>query len=217
VEVVFRPDEGGAPAQRYFHMDTGSDGRVLFETRPPGGGQFAQDVFVESKSRREVAMPGIVKQVHARPRRVSADTVPLEPSIREITLRVEDDEGPRRRAVGRVIRRGGEVDRILHRRQIDQRLAIQGQRVKVDGRQLTPGDSNLPRPRRSVAQGISSVSASTFGGRRVLSSDICRAATVTTSASSCSSSRWRSGRSASTGPRSSGHKARRSARSATGW
>jgi hypothetical protein len=50
VEVVFRPDPGGAPAQRYFHMDAGDAGRVLFETRLPGGGQWVQDVFVESRS-----------------------------------------------------------------------------------------------------------------------------------------------------------------------
>jgi hypothetical protein len=49
-EVIFRPDPGGAPAQRYFHMDAGSAGRVLFETRLPGGGQWVQDVFVESRA-----------------------------------------------------------------------------------------------------------------------------------------------------------------------
>jgi len=49
-EVVFRPDAGGAMAQRYFHMDNGAGGRVLFETRLPDAGHFVQDVFVESKS-----------------------------------------------------------------------------------------------------------------------------------------------------------------------
>jgi hypothetical protein len=49
-EIIFRPDPGGAEAQRFFHMqDSGSGGRVLFETRLTGGNWFG-DVFVESKS-----------------------------------------------------------------------------------------------------------------------------------------------------------------------
>ncbi len=49
VEIYFRPDAGGAPAQRFFHMqDDGSGGRVLFETRLPGNDTWVLDVFVES-------------------------------------------------------------------------------------------------------------------------------------------------------------------------
>ena len=47
-EIVFRPDPGGAQAQRWFHMEESGGGRVLFETRLFGN-DFAQDVFVESK------------------------------------------------------------------------------------------------------------------------------------------------------------------------
>jgi hypothetical protein len=48
VEIIFRPDPGGAQAQRWFHMEETGGGRVLFETRLFGD-TFAQDVFVESK------------------------------------------------------------------------------------------------------------------------------------------------------------------------
>jgi hypothetical protein len=49
VEILFRPDPGGAPAQRYFHMqEDGSASKVLFETRLPGNNSFVADVFVES-------------------------------------------------------------------------------------------------------------------------------------------------------------------------
>jgi hypothetical protein len=48
VEIIFRPDPGGAQAQRWFHMEESGGGRVLFETRLFGD-TFAQDVFVESK------------------------------------------------------------------------------------------------------------------------------------------------------------------------
>lgn len=47
-EIIFRPDQGGAQAQRWFHMEESGGGRVLFETRLFGN-DFAQDVFVESK------------------------------------------------------------------------------------------------------------------------------------------------------------------------
>jgi hypothetical protein len=49
VEIIFRPDAGGAEAQRFFHMqDDGSGGRVLFEMRLPGNNTWILDVFVES-------------------------------------------------------------------------------------------------------------------------------------------------------------------------
>jgi hypothetical protein len=49
VEVIFRPDVGGAEAQRFFHMEDGSGGgRVLFEMRLPGNDTFVQDVYLES-------------------------------------------------------------------------------------------------------------------------------------------------------------------------
>jgi hypothetical protein len=49
VEIYFRPDAGGSPAQRFFHMqDDSSGGRVLFETRLPGNNRWVLDVFIES-------------------------------------------------------------------------------------------------------------------------------------------------------------------------
>ena len=50
VEVIFRPDAGGAGAQRFFHMDESGGGRVLFETRLPGNDGFVADVFVQSRA-----------------------------------------------------------------------------------------------------------------------------------------------------------------------
>jgi hypothetical protein len=49
VEVIFRPDAGGAAEQRFFHItETGNNNRVLFETRLPGNGSWILDTFVES-------------------------------------------------------------------------------------------------------------------------------------------------------------------------
>ena len=51
VEVIFRPDPGGAPEQRFFHMQAnGSENRVLFETRLPGNGQWFMDTYVMSNA-----------------------------------------------------------------------------------------------------------------------------------------------------------------------
>jgi hypothetical protein len=51
VEVVFRPDAGGAAEQRFFHItEIGNNNRVLFETRLPGNGVWILDTFVESKA-----------------------------------------------------------------------------------------------------------------------------------------------------------------------
>jgi len=57
-EVIFRPDDGGAPAQRFFHIsENGAAGnRVLFETRLPGNGVWVQDVFVQSSAAPGVAL-----------------------------------------------------------------------------------------------------------------------------------------------------------------
>jgi hypothetical protein len=47
-ELIFRPDPGGAPAQRFFHMqETGSDDRMMFELRVIGD-QWCLDSFVNS-------------------------------------------------------------------------------------------------------------------------------------------------------------------------
>jgi hypothetical protein len=47
-EVVFRPDLGGAPAQRFFHLqEDGTDNRMLFEIRVVGD-QWTLDSFVKS-------------------------------------------------------------------------------------------------------------------------------------------------------------------------
>jgi len=48
VEIFFRPDPGGAQAQRWFHMNENGGGRVLWETRLFGN-NFVVDCFVESK------------------------------------------------------------------------------------------------------------------------------------------------------------------------
>jgi hypothetical protein len=48
VEIFFRPDPGGAQAQRWFHMNENNGGRVLWETRLFGN-NFVVDCFVESK------------------------------------------------------------------------------------------------------------------------------------------------------------------------
>ena len=47
-EAIFRPDEGGAPAQRWFHLQkTGSDDRLLFEIRIANG-RWYFDSYVHS-------------------------------------------------------------------------------------------------------------------------------------------------------------------------
>ena len=47
-EVVFRPDKGGGAEQRFFHLqETGSETRMLFETRLVGD-QWYLDAFVRS-------------------------------------------------------------------------------------------------------------------------------------------------------------------------
>jgi Concanavalin A-like lectin/glucanases superfamily len=51
VEVIFRPDAGGAAEQRFFHMQAnGSENRVLFETRLPGNGMWFLDTYVMSNA-----------------------------------------------------------------------------------------------------------------------------------------------------------------------
>ena len=47
-EVIFRPDKGGNPEQRFFHLqETGAETRMLFETRLTGD-QWFLDTFVHS-------------------------------------------------------------------------------------------------------------------------------------------------------------------------
>jgi len=49
VEVIFKPYEGGAPEQRFFHMqEDSSDERVMFETRLVENDQWFLDTFVKS-------------------------------------------------------------------------------------------------------------------------------------------------------------------------
>lgn len=48
VEVMFRPDAGGLPEQRFFHLGAVSGDRVLFETRLTGDGQWYLDTFISS-------------------------------------------------------------------------------------------------------------------------------------------------------------------------
>ena len=47
-EVIFRPDKGGKPEQRFFHLqETGAETRMLFETRLDGD-KWWLDTFVRS-------------------------------------------------------------------------------------------------------------------------------------------------------------------------
>jgi len=47
-EVIFRPDKGGAPEQRFFHLqEDGSDNRMLFEIRLIGD-EWCLDSFAKS-------------------------------------------------------------------------------------------------------------------------------------------------------------------------
>jgi hypothetical protein len=49
VEVIFRPDAGGAAEQRFFHMQQDeSEDRVMFETRLTGEGTWFLDTFIKS-------------------------------------------------------------------------------------------------------------------------------------------------------------------------
>ena len=49
LEVIFRPDAGGLPEQRFFHLqEDGSDNRVLIETRLTGDGRWYLDTFIRS-------------------------------------------------------------------------------------------------------------------------------------------------------------------------
>jgi len=48
LEVVFRPDAGGEPEQRFIHMEEVDDHRVLIETRLTPDGQWFLDTFLKS-------------------------------------------------------------------------------------------------------------------------------------------------------------------------
>jgi hypothetical protein len=49
IEVVFRPERGGAPEQRFFHMQAGgSESRVMFETRLVRDERWFLDTFIKS-------------------------------------------------------------------------------------------------------------------------------------------------------------------------
>ena len=48
VEVVFRPDAGGLPEQRFFHLGEISGDRVLFETRLTEDDHWYLDTFISS-------------------------------------------------------------------------------------------------------------------------------------------------------------------------
>jgi len=48
-EVIFRPESGGAPEQRFLHLqEATSEDRILFETRLPGEGVWYLDTFLQS-------------------------------------------------------------------------------------------------------------------------------------------------------------------------
>ena len=48
VEMVFRPDAGGLPEQRFFHLGAVNGDRVLFETRLTEDGHWYLDTFISS-------------------------------------------------------------------------------------------------------------------------------------------------------------------------
>ena len=48
VEMVFRPDAGGLPEQRFFHVGEVNGDRVLFETRLTEDGHWYLDTFISS-------------------------------------------------------------------------------------------------------------------------------------------------------------------------
>ncbi|MEP7270002.1 MAG: LamG domain-containing protein [Acidobacteriota bacterium] len=48
VEVIFRPDAGGPPEQRFLHMQETDDRRVLIETRLTRDSRWFLDTFIKS-------------------------------------------------------------------------------------------------------------------------------------------------------------------------
>ena len=46
VEILFRPDEGGLPEQRFVHIQDKSDWRIMIETRLDGKGGWWLDTFL---------------------------------------------------------------------------------------------------------------------------------------------------------------------------
>ncbi len=51
-EVIFRPESGGSPEQRFFHLqEAESDDRILFETRLTPHGTWYLDTFIKSRGR----------------------------------------------------------------------------------------------------------------------------------------------------------------------
>jgi len=48
LEVVFRPDAGGSPEQRFVHLQEEDEHRALIETRLTGDGQWFLDTFLKS-------------------------------------------------------------------------------------------------------------------------------------------------------------------------
>jgi len=55
-EVIFRPASGGAPEQRFFHLqEAGTDNRMLFEIRVIGN-QWCLDAFVKSGDSQQVLL-----------------------------------------------------------------------------------------------------------------------------------------------------------------
>ena len=56
-EVYFRPDAGGAPEQRFFHLQVeGKEDRLLFETRLVEGGWYL-DAFASGGESKALAVP----------------------------------------------------------------------------------------------------------------------------------------------------------------
>jgi len=47
IEIIFRPDSGGLPEQRFFHMQSDTSNRVLVETRLVGDSWFL-DTYIKS-------------------------------------------------------------------------------------------------------------------------------------------------------------------------
>lgn len=48
IEILFRPDADGPPAQRFMHIQDDRDSRVMIETRLIGGQSWSLDTFLHS-------------------------------------------------------------------------------------------------------------------------------------------------------------------------
>ena len=51
LEIIFRPDNAGPAAQRFLHLqETGSESRILIETRMPDSGNWYLDTYIKTEA-----------------------------------------------------------------------------------------------------------------------------------------------------------------------